>query len=168
MTTVVDPFIQPIPQKFMDDPELRAWCEYLHKHLFQQWTRTGGSEDIINNISIEERYAWDLSVNFAREQQLNLPQVSNEQIKEFNAVSTSINYTAIDYDFINAKNTSKITLPKYPQENAVVIIRNGDGTKIDIDGNGKKINNENTGRIYRKGTALTLQYFINDDEWFAR
>lgn len=168
MTTNVDPFIQPIPQKFMDDPELRAWCEYLHNHLFQQWTRTGGSEDVISNISIEERYAWDLSVNFAREESLNLPQVSTEQPKEFNAVSTSVNYTACDYDFINAKNTSKVTLPKYPQENAVVIIRNGDGTKIDIDGNGKKINNENTGRIYRKGTALTLQYFINDDEWFAR
>lgn len=57
----VDPFIQPIPAKFQQDPELRAYFEYLHKHLFQAWVRTGGGDDAVLNQSTRELYPWDVA-----------------------------------------------------------------------------------------------------------
>lgn len=181
MAVNVDPFVIQWPQKWASDPELAPTIQYLNKFLYDLWLRTGGSGDAISNITIEEKYAWDLSVNFAREQALTLPQLFSEKddtvtllqpahegAKAFNAVSAVSDYTAVDYDFVNAKKKSRVTLPKYPEENSVVIIRNGDGSIIGLNGNGRLINGESTGKIYRKGTTLTLQYFIEENEWFAR
>lgn len=176
----VDPYNQPIPKAFLTDPEIRAWFEYDNRWKHDIWVRTGGGDDSVSNITIQEKYAWELTpqkedklseVRFpdpVREVPLIIPQTPPQEVDRFNAVSTSIDYTACDFDFVNAKSKSEITLPLYPKDNSVVIIRNGDGTLIKLNGNGRLINSESTGKIYRKGTALTLQYFIDDDEWFAR
>jgi hypothetical protein len=86
----------------------------------------------------------------------------------FRAVTKSEDYTANNLDFVNAKLGATISLPQYPEENAVVIIRNGDGSTIKLNGNGKTINGSTTGKLYRKGTAIVWQYFIDSDEWLAR
>ena len=85
----------------------------------------------------------------------------------FRAVTISGSYTAVDHDFINAKLGGTITLPKYPEENTIVIIRNGDGSNIKLSGNGKSINGSSTGEIQQKGTALDIYYFIDSDEWLV-
>lgn len=167
MTANVDPFIQPIPQKFMEDAELRAWCEYLHNHLFQHWTRTGGSEDAISNADVQEKYSWELRPEReaqSRSIQFNL----SEAFNAFNAVSTSSNYTLCDYDFVNASNGITLALPEYPQENSIVIIRNSDGEQLTIDGNGKNINGDTDAIFRSKGSSVVIQYFIDSDEWFSR
>ena len=87
---------------------------------------------------------------------------------QFSAVTATSDYTADAYDFVNAKNRIEVKFPQYPGENDVVIIRNGDGTRIDLNGNGKNINGQSSGEINLEGTALTFQYFIDTDEWFAR
>lgn len=125
----------------------------LEDILNQLWVRTGGSTDTVTNITVQEQFAWNLS---------------SEIQKKYNAVSTSTDYTAVPFDFVNATSASTITLPQYPEGNDVVIIRNGDGTQISIAGNGKNINGESAGSIARKGTALVIHYFIDEDEWFVR
>lgn len=165
----VDPFIIPIPRQFLADEETREFFEYFVRWAHDMWVRTGGGTDSIEAATIEEKYPWPLAP--PAEDRFSVPSYSfnvSPAVDRFNPVSTTENYTAVDYDFINAKSTSEITLPEYPRDGGVVIVRNGDGTKITIKGNGRSINGETTGIIYRKGTALTLQYFIDDNEWFAR
>lgn len=43
----VDPFVAPIPRKFLNDPELRPFFEYLNRFLHDLFIRTGGGEDVI-------------------------------------------------------------------------------------------------------------------------
>jgi len=88
--------------------------------------------------------------------------------QEYRAVTVTTNYTALDKDFVNAKSGATITMPEFPSENDTIIIRNGDGTKIGLSGNGKNINGSKTGLINRQSTSLVLQYFIDTDEWLVR
>jgi len=46
----VDPFTAPIPPKFLNDPELRPFFEYLNRFLHDLFVRTGGGDDAIENI----------------------------------------------------------------------------------------------------------------------
>lgn len=236
---LVDPFIQPIPEKWRNDPELRAYIEYLHRFLHDLWQRTGGANDIVesseldltdlrtdvddntaniatnaaviavNSANIATNIASittnsaniatntaniatntaniainaadiasntaDILVNSARITS-NDNDISNletdvaalQLAAYFVPVSTSISYVASDFEFVNAKNAAEITLPTSPNSYSAIIVRNGDGSRITLNGNGKMINGESTGKIYRKGTSIVLQYFLDDDEWFVR
>ena len=46
----VDPFVAPIPRKFLNDPELRPFFEYLNRHLHDMFIRSGGGDDAIENL----------------------------------------------------------------------------------------------------------------------
>jgi hypothetical protein len=165
----VDPFIQPIPDQFSRDPVLRPYYEYLHRFLHDIWYRTGGSEDFIENAETQEKYPWDLTGN-KPEESVTSPVSFPVQVQSdtYRAVSVNADYTALDFDFVSAKGGSTITLPEYPKDGSVVIIRNSDGSNIGLNGNGRLINGERTGKIRRKGTAITFQYFIDENEWYAR
>ena len=67
-------------------------------------------------------------------------QLTQQDDNQFRAVTATSSYTALPFDFVNAKNGAAITFPKYPSENSVIIIRNGDGTTIDLLGKGKIFN----------------------------
>ncbi len=43
----VDPFVAQIPRKFLNDPELRPFFEYLNRFLHDLFIRTGGGDDLI-------------------------------------------------------------------------------------------------------------------------
>ena len=167
MATSVNPPINVLRSTQFDSP---AYKRALEDILFQMWTRTGGGSDTINNISIQEQFAWDVSSSDERTDKESLNTFFNMLVEspEYNAVSTSTNYTANAFDFVNAKSGSAIKLLEYPNENDVVIIRNGDGTNISFSGNGKNINGESAGKITRQGTTLVIQYFIDENEWFVR
>jgi hypothetical protein len=96
----------------------------------------------------------------------NTPKLDYE--KAFRAVSVSANYSARDHDFINAKKGKTITFPASPNKNMVIIVRNGDGSRITINGNGKLINGEKNAILRNKGTAIYFHYFNAEKEWFAR
>lgn len=49
----VDPFVIPIPQQWLADPELAATAQYLWRFLHDLWQRTGGGTDIIQNVTYE-------------------------------------------------------------------------------------------------------------------
>jgi len=69
---------------------------------------------------------------------------------------------------VNAGSAITVTLPASPPSNAVVIVRNSDGTVITIDGNGKNINGNATVQTIAQGTAVVIHYFIDSDEWLIR
>lgn len=53
MTVNVDPFVIPIPQKILNDPELAPTFQYLWRFLYDMWQRTGGSVDLVQNVTYE-------------------------------------------------------------------------------------------------------------------
>ena len=73
----------------------------------------------------------------------------------FNQATVTQNYTAQPFDFVNAKNNVTVTFPEFPDSNSVIIIRNGDGSRIRLDGNGRNINGESVGYLYRKTTSIS-------------
>jgi hypothetical protein len=152
------------------------YFEMLEQLLQQLYLRSGGTIDIgsdnLEEVSANENQIAHLygitSGLLDSIQDLEADTVGALVPKEFRAVTKSSSYTAIDHDFVNAKQGATITLDSTPPENAIIILRNGDGSKIKMIGGGKTINGSSAGTIYRKGTALTLQYFIDSDEWVAR
>ena len=89
-------------------------------------------------------------------------------VGQYNSITVTGPYTASNLDFINAKSRAVITLPANPIENSVIIVRNGDGSTITVNPNGKTLNGETIGYIRSKGTALVIHYFIDSDEWLVR
>ena len=165
----LDPFVIQWPRKWLDDPEVGPQIVYLDRWLHDIFiiTTGGTGESIISDAEIAEKYPWPTNQAFDELKEFEYPTLIPE-VKQFNAVTTSVNYTAVDHDFINAKGGAQITFPQYPSENSVIIIRNGDGTRIKYSGNGKKINGSKTGSSTQKGTAIEFHYFIDSNEWFAR
>lgn len=165
----LDPFVIQWPQSWVDDPEISPVVEYLGMFLHNLFiiTTNGTGESIIEDANIAEKYPWPTAEIPDSNKQYVFPQMVNDG-HIFNSITKSINYTMEPFDFVNAKSNSTITFPKYPSENSVIIIRNGDGSKIKMNGNGKKMNGELTGVINVKGTAIEFHYFLDSDEWFAR
>ncbi len=164
-----DPFVVQWPSKWLEDPEIGPVITYLNRYLHDLFiiTTGGTGNSIVADAVIAEKYPWPTAQPFDELKEFEYPALIPE-IKQFNAVTTSTSYTAIDHDFINAKANALITFPKYPEENSVIIIRNGDGSTITLDGNGKNMNNSSTGKIHQKGTSIEFHYFIDSDEWFAK
>ncbi|GAF74808.1 unnamed protein product [marine sediment metagenome] len=76
-------------------------------------------------------------------------------------VKTS-NYTARTKEWVEAGSDSTISLPANPLVNDQVIVSNGDGTTITVDGNGNNIKYDKTDTsvlIRSQGTSLHFQLF---------
>lgn len=171
---IVDPFLVPIPDKYRQSKAEREYHERLIRTIGQLRQRSGGAVDEVSENSTRESYPWiiddPIQENIELNHHTNIEEVHyhfDSPFRVFNAVSTNTSYTANNWDWINAKNSSSITLPTYPEINAEVIIRNGDGSRINLDGNGRLINGSSTGELRRKGTCIKFKYFIDDNEWFA-
>ena len=183
MATKVDPFVFPIPKELLKDKSTREFFEYLVRWAHDMWVRSGAGDDAISSGDIAETYPW----NFADAPESNVQSLftgqaieaaSNVQnlfqnnfdtsLGKLNAITVNTAYTAQANDFINAKSGTTITLPKYPDDSEIVVIRNGDGSAIKLLGNGKSLNGSTTGTLNTQGTSIEFYYFIDSDEWFAR
>ena len=142
-----------------------------YRYLRSEWTVTGGDNDEVESTQNRDMfdstlYAAAINDVIERISALEHAITPYNTTPEYNAVTVTENYTANAYDFINAKNSAKITLPS-PDVNDVVIVRNGDGSKITIEST-KNINGHTKVESIRKNTALVIQYFIDSDEWLIR
>ena len=162
----LDPFVIQWPRKWIEDPEIGPVIHYLNMFLHGLYDVTDGG-DAIENADVAEKYPWPTNQTLEEVIGFNYPAIE-QAVKQIRTVTTSNDYTAVDGDFINAKSKAQITFPKYPNENSVIIIRNGDGTRIKLNGNGKNINGSLEGFISKKETSIEFHYFIDSDEWFAR
>lgn len=174
----VDPYIVQIPQAFAKDPEVRRWYEYTNRFLHDLWqcTTSGTGVPTVPNSDLSSSNLHTINYLMGRVYELESKledlerqqEVKTDNSKGFNSVTITTDTTLNDFDFAEVSNSATVTLPQYPVKNSVIIIRNGDGSTIGFDGNGKTINGEKAGKLYRKGTALTLQYNIDLDKWVAR
>lgn len=162
----LDPFVIQWPRKWVEDPEIGPEIHYLNMFLHGLYDITDGG-NAIEDAALAEKYPWP--TNQLLEEAIGFSYPAIEQtVKQIRTVTTSNDYTAIDGDFINAKSSAQITFPKYPIDNSVIIIRNGDGSRIKLNGNGKNMNGSSIGTLNRKSTSIEFHYFIDSDEWFAR
>ena len=91
-----------------------------------------------------------------------------------NLVKTA-NYTAENKNWVEARSGITIDLPANAVSGDEVIVSNGDGTSITIDGNGNNIKYTSTDTtivISRQGSSLSFGYFVDnvtgDAYWRAR
>ena len=88
--------------------------------------------------------------------------------QSFTDVEVSSNYTANDWEDIDATGAITIKFPASPSGNCEVIIGNGDGKRKIIDGNGrniKRLSLSSTLATARKGTRLHFRYKIDKNIW---
>jgi len=80
-------------------------------------------------------------------------------------------YTAENKDWVEARNKAVISLPANPLVNDQVIISNGDGSIINVNGNGNNIKYTSTDtsvNIRNQGTSLHFQLFEDQDTKYWR
>ena len=164
----VDPRLQQIPKELQQDFNVRVYFEELERFLHDLWVRTGGGTDTVESAAIEEKYPWPTAQLASEVKEFQYPLILPSAEQVFKAVTVTGIYTAMPYDFINAKTRAQITFPAYPEENSVIIVRNGDGSKIKFDGNGRNINGSSSGVLRQESTAIEFYYFIESNEWFAK
>jgi hypothetical protein len=171
---IVDPFLVPIPEKYRQSKAEREYHERLIRTIGQLRQRSGGAVDGVSENSTRESYPWiiddPIQENIELNHHTNIEEVHyhfDSPFRAFNAVSTNTSYTANNWDWINAKNGAPITLPLYPEVNSEVIVRNGGNKRIDILGNGRKINDKDCLIIYKKGNSVKLKFFVDDNQWFG-
>jgi hypothetical protein len=86
----------------------------------------------------------------------------------FNTRVKSVDYTATDNDFVEMSDGKTLKLPENPRKNSQIIVANGDGTLITIDGNGNNIKRTSLTssiKTSRKGTSLHFYWFIDGPYW---
>lgn len=165
MVQQVDPFVYPIPKKFLSDPELRPYFEYFHRWAHDMWKRTGGSSDDVADTGLRETYPW-LQEHNTDDQQQTVYNVETPVVQLITKTISRETYTAVDNMFINATNNSTLLLPANPIENSQVDFTK-DKTKLTLKGNGKKVNGTTQDIIFKKERlGRQIRYFIDVDEWF--
>jgi len=81
----------------------------------------------------------------------------------------SVDYTAVDNDFVEANQGITVKLPNPPRNGSDVIVANGDGSNITIDGNGKdiKFKAKKTESVHTRsaGNSYHFKWFIDGPYW---
>lgn len=151
-----------IPRKILEDPELRDYYIYRDEILFKLWLRTGGGNDLIsetsetvNNINIDSAVSLFSTVT---------PNT------DFYSSVKSGSYTAVNRDFVEARNKAIITLDPNAEANTQIMVANGDGSRITVMGNIKFTSLDTSMIINNMGTNIHFHKFVdeNNDYWRAR
>jgi len=154
MTNVNPPPQPPIPAKFRDDPSVLDYLQQIQFIIFQLWERTGGGDDDISDF-LDGLNQFD-SLNY-------LSEINGRP--EFNYVSTSSNYTALDYDFAIASDELTVTLPSEPVDQSRVKVKTTVTSSVTIDGNGKNVDGDSNVVIVQDYVLIDMIYTVETDEW---
>lgn len=154
--------------------------------VYQLRERTGGDIDIVETITNSETFETSTSAaayqdrfeDFEQiEDQIVCPQPETQEdtynlSKRWEARIAKSNYTAIDKDFVESRLNSTIKLDSKAVHNSQIVIGNGDGSKITIDGNGSQIrykgNRTNCLIVRNEGTFIHFYKFIDGSEEYWR
>jgi hypothetical protein len=166
----LDPYVQEIPAAFRKDPEVLRWFQYDNrwKHDIGYAVTGGGTGTVPDAESATTFYDGTQGDVIALQGQLEDNFVSPPIIPHFHALIKSQNYTAIDWDFVEARNGATITLPQYPGVDTQIIVANGDGTKIVVDGNGNKIKTKKLSdsvNVRNHGSSYVFHWFNDGSYW---
>ncbi len=128
-----------IPDKFFEDPDIRAYFEQQSTILFQLWNRTGGSDD---DVDSSQQDLTSMGSRVAR----NAVKINALEKTSFDVEIISADFTTSRNQIIICQNTSVIDVtldPNAIEEDQIHIKRTRDVVNVigNIDGDtSKKIN----------------------------
>lgn len=166
-----------LPPELAKDAQTRAYFQQLDRFLLQLWFRTGGADDLLDDL-VNESNGADLNAAY----NIGQLQALKDRIEllegdltpaidlspKFNSVRKTTDYTLTDWEDVSACGNITLTLPSNPSDGAEYIIGNEDGGIKTISGNGKKIRRKlltESIRTKQKGTRIHLRYKIDVDEY---
>jgi len=170
------PYVVKIPQSFLDlnDQEVLDWFTYDNKWK-QDINYNLDFGDAITSITNSESYETSSSSSEYQSHRRELEQVEDlipvAQVREFRPDVKLANYTAVNNDFIDIRNSSTITLDANAGWNDQIITTNGDGTRskvtstIELRYKGQR---GNTIFIRNEGTSIHWYLFVDGTEKFWR
>lgn len=160
----VDPFVYPVPNKLINDPELGPFFQYFVKWAHDMWRRTGGSEDSISNQEIAELFPWQLSDIDNADWISTLFNVQQEPKKFF--ISASSNHTCYGPEIVEAISNITVTLDSNPQEGDITTVkRNTTSGDVTISGGTKNIDGQSTASLLYNYETIDFMYSATSDEW---
>ena len=144
----VENFLAQIPLEFREQLETENFIETLIRYLELLKESVNDNEAVLLDSVGEEFF--DLASESGFDTSLSI-----------NGVTT----TVLSGQTANVTNSGTAMLDDTPPKNYRVEIRNGDGSAIRINGNGRLINGQTELTILNQYTVRVVQYFIDDDEF---
>ena len=151
-----------VPLSLTENRDESKFFEELVFNVYQLFKRSGGNNDDLSDSTASESF--ETSIASTESQELFNDSAQLEDIipicgKEFFGAIKESTYTAVDGDFIEARNNAFINLDPHAAINDQLIIANGDGSRITIVGDVKYKSLENKTILTKQGTSLYLHNF---------
>jgi len=153
------PFAIQVPKKFMDDPEIAGFFEYLIEYVSGTQADTAASQTALSN-SLNDLY--DGTIDFTDDtegDELVTVSGTEYQSREQSGGTT----VAVGGEFIHASNGAVIDLESYPDDGALIKIGNTDGSTIRI--RGKSAGGDFTSTSTLQFASYDYQYSANQNGW---
>lgn len=169
-----------IPNKILNDEELRPFFVEQQETLYKLWLRSGGGTDQVSVIVIDLDTVNDrldaIELRLAAiESRLDLlePRVTYlEGLTIVTAVDLTIDNSITGHQTVVCTAAVTIKLDATPNDRDTAIIKVGQkGTRVIIDGNGKLIEEDSTMILRRRNTkrqiGMDLEFSASLDRWFT-
>lgn len=141
-----------LPDEFKNNPKVRKFFERLLFIAFQLFERTGAGRDFISEIQTEK-------VDFG-----DIVKPDTSDLIDDDVVVITSDYTTIGNQTIICDDSVTVTLNAEPNDRELAKIHTRNG-RVDILGNGKKINDEDDAIIRRDFTTWNILYIVELDGW---
>jgi len=170
------PYVVNIPQAFikLNDQEVLDWFAYDNKWK-QDINFNLDFGDAISSITSSESFETSSTSSEYQAHKRELEQVEDllptVQVREFRPDVKLSNYTAVNNDFIDIRNSSTITLDANAGWNDQIITVNGDGTPSKVTSTIQlryKGQRGNTIFLRNEGTSIHWYLFVDGTEKFWR
>ena len=143
----------------------------LHRIIFQLYNQGQDNSSTVTTLQVTQQViSGDIDEFEGLPVTLQTPLINSHDdgvINDYTVAVTGVYYAGIGQS-INATHAAVIYFPEYPADSDGFTVRNGDGSLITLNGNGKKMNGSTTGKLKRKGTSIDFVYHLNLDEWFSQ
>lgn len=155
-----------IPDKILNDDEIRPFFIELQETLFKLWLRSGGGTDQVSQITI------DLETINSRLDAIEARLTSLEGLTIVTAIDLTIDNSITGHQTVVCTKDVTIKLDATPNDRDTAIIKVGQkNTQVVIDGNGKLIEEDSTMTLRRRTTkrqiGMDLEYSSSLDRWFT-
>lgn len=114
---------------------------------------------------LEKHFDTDILLGYIKE--------INVRTANFTSKIKTVDYTAINKDWVEARNGIKVTFPVNPVRDDEIMVSNGDGSTIKIYGNGYKFKYKDSDTTFitrNKGSSFHFQFFqdLGEQYWRVR
>lgn len=140
----------------------------LERFLHDLWERTGGSDDEVRNLQLQELFPWksgNIDVN-----EVNHPIVNYSiKTKDDFIITTSVDFTTTSTTSVVICNASlTVTLNPNPEEHEVVTVIQAGATPVTVSGGTRNINDSTTYMQIVQYESNDFVYSVENDQWYIK